>query len=294
MANIIRPAVRWKSFSAPPTVLLQRTEPGWEFRELDYAPGGAWDHVTVWLHIVSHRDAIRQRIGPARAPFLLTAPSTAISAPGDHLVGAWEGRGRAQHIQISPGFIAATMGPELGSGAIASRHFARVREPDTRDEIVQHLLGTLTLELRSGNPSGAIFLETIITALIQHALRAPAAVSRAAKRGGLSASQLRLVLDIVDARLTQRPSLVEFAAALAVSTRYLCRAFRASTGISLHQFILRRRVEKARALIEAGGLPLSEVAIAAGFVDHSQMSATFRKVLNAAPSHFYNNKTRHD
>jgi len=171
MANIIRPAVRWKSFSAPPTVLLQRTEPGWEFRELDYAPGGAWDHVTVWLHIASHCNALRQRIGPARAPFLLTAPSTAISAPGDHLVGAWEGRGRAQHIQISPGFIAATMGPELGSGAIASRHFARVREPDTRDEIVGHLMGTLTLELRSGNPSGSVFLETIITALIQHAWR---------------------------------------------------------------------------------------------------------------------------
>ena len=43
MANIIRPAVRWKSFSAPPEVLLKHTEPGWEFRELDYAPGGTWD-----------------------------------------------------------------------------------------------------------------------------------------------------------------------------------------------------------------------------------------------------------
>ena len=186
------------------------------------------------------------------------------------------------------------MGPELGTGALAPRHFARVREPDTKDEIVQHLMVALTLELRSGNPSGSTFLETIVTALVQHALRAPAAISRAAKRGGLSASQLRLVLDIVDARLAERPSLLELAAALEISTRYLCRAFRASTGISLHQFILRRRVEKARALIEAGGLSLSEVAIAAGFADHSQMSATFRKVLNAAPSHFYNNKTRRD
>src|SRR5207237_3715975 len=142
-------------------------------------------------------------------------------------------------------------------------------------------MGTLTLEIRSGNPSGSIFLETIVTALIQHALRAPAAVSRAAKRGGLSASQLRLVFDIVDARLTQRPSLLEFAAALNISTRYLCRAFRASTGITLHQFILRRRVEKARTLLEAGGLPLSQAAIAAGFVDHSQMCRTFRQLLNA-------------
>ena len=66
MANIIRPAVRWKS--APPTVLLQHTEPGWEFRRSRLCAGGAWDHVTIWLHIASHLDAIRQRIGPARAP----------------------------------------------------------------------------------------------------------------------------------------------------------------------------------------------------------------------------------
>src|SRR5207302_256375 len=124
MANIIRPAVRWKSFSAPPEVLLKHTEPGWEFRELDYAPGGTWDHVTIWLHIASHLDPVRQRIGLARAPFLLATPSAAISAPGDHLAGAWDGRGRAQHIQISPGFIAAAMGPDLGPGALASRHFA--------------------------------------------------------------------------------------------------------------------------------------------------------------------------
>jgi AraC-like DNA-binding protein len=292
MANIIRPAVRWKSYSAPPEVLLNHTEPGWEFRELDYAPGGVWDHVTIWLHIASHLDPLRQRLGPARAPFLLAAPSAAISAPGDHLVGAWEGRGRAQHIQISPRFIAAAMGPDLGSGALASRHFARVRAPDTRDEIAQHLMAALTLEIRTGNTSGPTFLETIVTALIQQALRTPVAISRVAKRGGLSSRQLRLVLDLIEIRLAERPSLLEFAAALDISTRYLCRAFRASTGISLHQFILRRRVEKARGLIEAGGLPLSEVAIAVGFVDHSQMSATFRKVLNAAPSHFYKNKTR--
>jgi len=185
------------------------------------------------------------------------------------------------------------MGPDLGSGALASRHFARVRERDTKDEIVQHLMAALTLEIRAGNPSGPTFLETIVTALIQHALQTPVAVSRAARRGGLTSPQLRLVLDMIETRLAERPSLIEFAAALDISTRYLCRAFRASTGISLHQFILRRRVDKARALIEAGWLPLCEVAITVGFVDHSQMSATFRKMLNATPSHFYKNKPRH-
>ena len=63
-------------------------------------------------------------------------------------------------------------------------------------------------------------------------------------------------------------------------------------GISPHQYILQRRVELARGLIEKGSMSLSEVAIAAGFVDHSQMTATFRKVLKLTPSHFSNARSR--
>ncbi|MGT2479590.1 helix-turn-helix domain-containing protein [Methylobacterium oryzae CBMB20] len=47
-----------------------------------------------------------------------------------------------------------------------------------------------------------------------------------------------------------------------VSTRYFCRAFRRSTGLSPHQFIIRRRVDLARSLIESGHLSLTEVAYA--------------------------------
>jgi len=153
--------------------------------------------------------------------------------------------------------------------------------------ILQHLMDTLALEIGSGNPAGPAFLQTVVTALIQHTVRStlePPQLAR--KRGGLSAPQLRAILDTIDATLTERPSLIGLAASLNVSTRYFCRAFRASTGLSPHQFILRRRVERARAMIEAGGMSLSEVAIAAGFADHSQMAATFRKVLDVSPSHF--------
>jgi AraC family transcriptional regulator len=94
------------------------------------------------------------------------------------------------------------------------------------------------------------------------------------------------VLDMIEDRLSGRPSLTELAALLDVSTRYFCRAFRASTGLSPHQFVLRRRVERARGLIEQGELSLSETAIAAGFSDHSQMATTFRKLLHVRPSHF--------
>ncbi len=73
-----------------------------------------------------------------------------------------------------------------------------------------------------------------------------------------------------------------------MSTRHFCRAFRASKGISPHQYVIRRRIERARTLIEDGTLTYAEVAEMAGFADHSQMARTFRKVLGVPPSHFRN------
>jgi AraC-like DNA-binding protein len=286
MANIVRRPGHWKQFSTPPVVHLEHAEPGWELREVEYGPGGSWDHVTTKLHIACHLDPIRQRIGGARAPFLLVPPSAAVSAPGDRLAGSWEGRGRGRHVHVSPGLVSAVLGREFTPQLIRRRHFARLREPDADDAIVGHLMSALALELRNGTRD-SVLLQTIVGALIQHAVRQGRPVRQeSAARGGLSPGQLRRALDMIEARLTGRPSLPDLATLLDVSTRYFCRAFRASTGLSPHQYILQRRVERARALIQQGELSLSEVAIAAGFADHSQMATTFRKLLHVPPSHF--------
>ena len=287
MANVVRRQDHWNRYSAPPRLLLQFEEPSWEFRELEYAPGGSWDHVRTRLAITSHIDPIRQRIGSPRKPFLIVPPSAAVSAPGEHLAGSWEGVARGRHILVTAGFVAAAIGKDLSPEAITRRHFARLREPDHSDTIIGHLMSALASEIRNSNPGGSVFLQTLVTSLVHYTLQITARVPSTiiGKRGGLSPLQLRLVLDFIDARLTGRSSLMELAALLDVSTRYFCRAFRISTRLSPHQYILRRRVELARGLIEAGHMSLSEVAIAAGFMDHAQMTATFRKVLNLTPSY---------
>jgi AraC-like DNA-binding protein len=294
MPNFVRHQDHWKRYSTPPRLLLQYEEPSWEFRELEYAPGGSWDHVTTRLHITSHIDPIRHRIGSPRSPFLIVPPSAAVSAPGDHLAGSWEGIGRGRHILVSPGFVATATGKDLSPEAIGRRHFARLREPDYSDTIIQDLMDALASEIRYSNPGGATFLQTLVTSLVHYALQITARLPSivAGNRGGLSPPQLRLVLDLIDAQLTERPSLFELAAKLDVSTRYFCRAFRISTGMSPHQYILKRRVELARGLIKRGSMSLSEVAISAGFVDHSQMTATFRKVLKLTPSQFSHVRSR--
>jgi AraC family transcriptional regulator len=288
MANLIRRQDHWVRYSTPQKVLLQYEEPGWEFRELDHAPGGSFDQVTTRLHIASHLDPFRLRMGSPRKPFLLVQPSAAISPAGNHLAGSWEGAGRGRHILVSPGFVAATMGNDITSRAFGRRNLARVRKPDHSDKVIEYLMSSLASEIQNKNPGGSVFLHTVVAALVHYALQITADTPLAVmgKRGGLAPAKLRVVLDSIDAQLAGRPSLFELAALIGVGARYFCRAFRVSTGLSPHQYILRRRVELARDLIKNGSMSLSDVAFAAGFANHAHMTATFRRVLKITPSHF--------
>jgi transcriptional regulator GlxA family with amidase domain len=111
-------------------------------------------------------------------------------------------------------------------------------------------MGALATELRYSNPGGSVLLETLAASVVHYTLQITASSVPAnvtgRKSGGLSPWQLRLALDLIDDRLTGRLSLFELAAVLDVSTRYFCRAFRISTGVSPHQYIVRRRVGLAR------------------------------------------------
>ena len=293
MAAILRSTVG-SSAGAPMLALqLHHEEPEWQFGEVEYGPRGSWDVVSSCLHIASHLNAIYQRLGSVHAPYRTVAPSTAISAPGDHLTGAWEGSGvRARHVKVELSFLAAVFERDVGPDAVPRRRFAYHRECDDADTIIGDLLNTMATHLRSGSPGGAIFLQAVVLALIHHAIPAPTSVAEAvAARRGLSPTQLSLALELIEAKLLHRISLVELASALSVSTRYFCRAFRGSTGTSPHQFIIKRRIELARSLIEDGNLSLADVAIAAGFTHHSQMATTFRRVMGVPPSHFRTART---
>ena len=58
-------------------------------------------------------------------------------------------------------------------------------------------------------------------------------------------------------------------------------------GLPPHQYVITRRVERAKQLLQAGaGLPLAEVAAHAGFSDQSQFSHHFKRLVGVTPGQF--------
>jgi AraC-like DNA-binding protein len=78
-------------------------------------------------------------------------------------------------------------------------------------------------------------------------------------------------------------SLQQIAAELDLSVSHFSRAFRASTGLPPHQWLLHQRVEAAKQLMTVRDLPLSEIAISAGFANQSHFTRVFSSVVGVSP-----------
>ncbi|MFP5514699.1 MAG: helix-turn-helix transcriptional regulator [Alphaproteobacteria bacterium] len=102
-------------------------------------------------------------------------------------------------------------------------------------------------------------------------------------KAGLAAWQMRRVTAHIDAHLASSIRNRDLAAAAKLSCGYFCQAFKDSFGCPPHAYIVRRRVERAKELLEATSTPLSQIALDCGFSDQSHFSRIFRRVAGEAP-----------
>lgn len=148
------------------------------------------------------------------------------------------------------------------------------------------------LELHRVLPLGAaasMFTSTMGLALTLRVLRLAGSVSLPCSqpaRGGLAPHLLRRAKDVIDAGLVDGLTLGDVAAEVGLSAKHFARAFRESTGIPPHQWLMERRVARAKDMLASGALPLAEVALACGFADQSHFTHCFRQATGATPGHW--------
>ncbi|MDW4500615.1 AraC family transcriptional regulator, partial [Sulfitobacter sp. D35] len=102
----------------------------------------------------------------------------------------------------------------------------------------------------------------------------------------LSDHDIAKVARIIDERLEDNLNIADLARATSLSDWHFARAFKQSTGLSPHQYVLRRRIIRAKDLLRNNAMPLAEVAIAAGFSSQSHMTDVFREKVGTTPGKF--------
>ncbi|WP_213306133.1 helix-turn-helix domain-containing protein [Paraburkholderia sacchari] len=165
-----------------------------------------------------------------------------------------------------------------------------VRKPDTaaitprlqlRDARVQHLAWALRAELDAGDASDPLYAESIGTALAVRLL--DAAEPLQARRAVLAPRLAARVTDYIESHLDARLTLTELAALVDLSVPHFKVLFRGTLGMPVHQYVVRRRVERARTLLLKGGLNATQVALEVGFAHQSHLAHWMNRVLGVTP-----------
>jgi len=152
----------------------------------------------------------------------------------------------------------------------------RAGADDALRELVQGLAG----DMRAGRPADGA------DDIALHLASTYGVVPPETSCAGLTRSRLERVLTLIDERLTEPLPVSELAEAVHLSPFHFSRMFRVSTGRSPHEWIMLKRMARAKALLATTRLPLPEVARASGYRTHSHFSGMFHAVVGMTPGQY--------
>ena len=105
-------------------------------------------------------------------------------------------------------------------------------------------------------------------------------------RRGLGASAIGRVRDFMDAHLSETIDVARLADVAGLSVFHFSREFKKSLGVTPHNYLIMRRIRRARQLLETTSLSLSEIAVASGFADQGHMARYFRRLVGSTPREY--------
>ncbi|WFP74251.1 AraC family transcriptional regulator [Mesorhizobium sp. WSM4906] len=162
---------------------------------------------------------------------------------------------------------------------------ARARRFDMRhllrDERIEYLVRALETDQNAGSAGGALFAESVGIALAVRLIGLDDLETDRTVR--LSDAQFKRMLDYVEAHLSEPLTIDTLSRIASASSSHLRTWFKAATGMTLHRYVLRRRVERARSLILGSDLSTSEVAYLTGFAHQSHLAHWMRREIGQTP-----------
>ena len=194
--------------------------------------------------------------------------------------GKWIGLMNAPYLQLSISDAALTA---ASNGIMELRMYRKFADPRLRG-----LVTAVHAEMVAGFPSGRLFLDSVEQAIAVALINGHAVGRRPVQmhRGGLGSARLRRIRELVDANMDADLSLDEIAQSVELSTAHFARMFRKSTGETPHQFVLRQKIERAKAMLRDRATRVLDVAVACGFKTQQHFAQVFRDVCGVSPTEY--------
>lgn len=134
-------------------------------------------------------------------------------------------------------------------------------------------------------PSSALVRETTLLEALASLVICHAADKITVHHTGVEHRAVKVVKDYLEALPTENVSLDTLAREANISSFRLCRVFRRETGLSPHAYQILVRVRLAKSLLMKG-MPISQVAVEAGFFDQAHLTRHFKRVYGVTPGRY--------
>jgi AraC family transcriptional regulator len=225
-----------------------------------------------------HCDGVN-RVVPPSAGSILVVPA------GSPARWRWSSHTDSLHVFLEPGMVerVAAQAFELDPARVSLPPLDSLDLPPLRAAML-----AVNDELTADAAGGRLAAESLANLLAVHLIRNASAPHRPACRtdGALRQGKLRAVIEYIEDHLDGL-TLEQLAAAAHLSVYHFARQFKAATGLPPHQYVVMRRVERAKQLLQGGDdLSLAEVAACAGFSDQSQFTHHFKRIVGVTPGQF--------
>jgi AraC family transcriptional regulator len=154
------------------------------------------------------------------------------------------------------------------------------------DAVVRHISAALQDGMSRPEETNQLFIDHMMLALTAHVARVygDLPVGAELRRGSLAPWQTRRACEKIESTVGGRISLAEIAVEFGYSPSHFARAFKISTGLPPHQWLLHRRVNTAKQLMTVHELSLTDIAISAGFANQSHFTRVFSSVVGVSPA----------
>jgi AraC family transcriptional regulator len=158
-------------------------------------------------------------------------------------------------------------------------------EPGVVDPVVEQLAKALLPAFERSREANQLFLDHAVLAFLSHLLDRYGDLRRSTilMKGGLSPRQKARAEAFLAANFSRNVSLGEVASFCGISRAHFARAFRQTIGIPPHQWLLRYRIDRAKAMMRDDHLNLAALSVACGFSDQSHFTHIFTRMTGLSP-----------
>jgi AraC family transcriptional regulator len=283
-ANIVEEELSWRSLprSAQPSTNPMVVASRW--RSFDQGIGEASAENPVDRHLVAivlRRQDVRLALCGRTVHDGIAMPGMFhVTGPGAAVHCVFRGPYDVLHLHVPNAFITELAANTIETGAAQLRTGAAL----TQDPLVERLARALLAAEDLGVSFGRLYADCVSTAIVARLLGlSRGTASRHGKVAELARWRLKRVVDYVEASLADPVSLADLAAAAGLTRMHFAAQFRAATGLPPHEYLIRRRIERAQEMLVADDLALVEIALSVGFQTQSHFTSVFKRFVGQSP-----------